>query len=98
MLGRGLIANPGLAVEITEGKTLENRHYDIERFKAFHDEVYAGYQAIQFGDRNILFKMKELWFYMQNLFPQDEKLYKKIRKAKSLSEYESIVKNALLKR
>lgn len=93
MLGRGLIANPGLAVEITEGKTLENRHYDMERFKAFHDEVYAGYQAIQFGDRNILFKMKELWFYMLYAFPEGENYRKKMKKVNCCRDYEDLVRS-----
>ncbi len=91
MLGRGLIANPGLAVEIAEEKTLENRYFDMERFRSFHDEVYAGYQAIQFGDRNILFKMKELWFYMLYAFPDGENYRKKMKKVNTCREYESLV-------
>ena len=70
----------------------------IEQLRNFHTMLLQGYKDCMSGETPVLFKMKELWFYMQNLFPQDEKLYKKIRKAKSLSEYESIVKNALLKR
>ena len=56
--------------------------------------LLQGYKDCMSGETPVLFKMKELWYYMQDLFPQDEKIYKKIRKAKTLSEYESIVKIA----
>lgn len=100
MLGRGVIANPGLVTQIKEAEA--NRAVeagksglvtgDYQRLQAFHDEVYAGYQAIQFGDRNILFKMKELWHYMVHSFPDAAKHEKKLRKINSCAEYESYVK------
>ena len=66
--------------------------FEIEKLRNFHSMLLQGYKDCMFGETPVLFKMKELWFYMQDMFPQHEKLYKKIRKAKSLSEYESIVK------
>ena len=86
MLGRGLIANPALAAEITGGHP-----YKIEEFRAFHDEVYAGYQALLFGDKNVLFKMKELWFYMLRAFPSGENYAKKLKKVNSCKEYEALI-------
>ena len=74
----------------------EKPQFDIEQLRNFHTTLLQGYKECMSGDTPVLFKMKELWFYMQNLFPDNEKLYKKIRKAKSLSEYESIVKTAFL--
>ena len=71
-------------------------YFDIEQLRNFHAMLLQGYKDCMSGETPVLFKMKELWFYMQDLFPQDEKLYKKIRKAKSLSEYESIVKIAFM--
>ena len=86
MLGRGLIANPGLIGEIKD-----NKMADKEKLKSFHDAVYIGYKGILSGDRNVLFKMKEFWFYMINIFSEPDRYYKKIKKAKSAHEYESIV-------
>lgn len=57
----------------------------------FHKEVLAGYQEILSGDRNVLFKMKELWSYMDNLFEGGEKIKKKIKKSERLDEYQSYV-------
>ncbi|BCJ94258.1 tRNA-dihydrouridine synthase [Anaerocolumna cellulosilytica] len=86
MLGRGLIANPGLIGELKSGVTLQK---DV--LKAFHDEIYEEYKGILFGDRNILFKMKELWNYMITIFSDYKKYGKKIRKAEKLRDYEEVV-------
>lgn len=86
MLGRGLIKNPGLISEI-QG---DNR-VDKECLREFHNEVYEGYKRVIPGDRNILFKMKEIWIYMGNLFEENEKCLKKIKKAERLYDYEDAV-------
>lgn len=86
MLGRGIISNPALLCEIAE-----NRKLSQEQFLNFHNMIYEEYKQISYGERNVLFKMKELWFYMGNLFVDSEKLMKKIKKAEKLKVYESIV-------
>ena len=86
MLGRGIIANPALIGEIKN-----NNIVDKQKIKEFHDAVYTGYKEIFSGDRNVLFKMKEVWFYMINLFAESDKYAKKIRKTDRLQEYESII-------
>lgn len=88
MLGRGLLANPGLIREIKSHKPL-----DKEVLKAFHDRIYADYQGIMSGERNVLFKMKESWFYMIYMFSNHEKYAKKIKKAQRLSDYELAVES-----
>ncbi|MVX67206.1 diguanylate cyclase [Clostridium chromiireducens] len=85
MLGRGLIVNPALISEIN------NNAIDKQVMKEFHDAVCAGYQEVLSGDKNVLFKMKELWFYMIHLFVDSDKYAKKIRKTDSLNEYKSII-------
>ena len=67
---------------------------DLTLLKQFHHTLLEGYKDYLPGDTPVLFKMKELWFYMRDMFPEDEKLYKKIKKAKNLLEYESIVDSA----
>lgn len=85
MLGRGIIGNPGLLEEISHGLPA-----DAGRLQAFHDEVLEGYLANCFGEKNALFKMKEIWCYMGGMFPENGKLLKKIKKAQHLSEYQSV--------
>lgn len=86
MFGRGLIANPGLVSSIREGK-----EPDKKTLKAFHDEIYFEYQAVLSGERNVLFRMKELWNYMAPGFTNYEKYAKKIKKAQNLHTYEEAV-------
>jgi tRNA-dihydrouridine synthase len=86
MLGRGIIANPALILQIKNSDNV-----DKQKIREFHDAVYKGYQQILSGDRNVLFKMKEVWFYMIRLFAESDKYAKKIRKTDRLQEYESIV-------
>lgn len=86
MLGRGLIANPGLISNIISNKTL-----DKKLLKDFHDKLYEDYQGVLSGERNVLFRMKEVWFYMIHMFSNYEKYAKKIKKSQKLSEYEQAV-------
>lgn len=91
MLGRGLLGNPFLPERIS-GEVCNSGLPEYQKLQLFHDELYAEYSKLLSGDRNILFKMKELWTYMIGLWVEPEKYQKAIRKAKSCSEYEVIVK------
>lgn len=86
MLGRGLVANPGLINNIKTGESL-----DKQTLKAFHNRVLTDYQELLFGERNILFKMKELSLYLIYIFSNYEIYEKRIKKAASLSEYKAAV-------
>lgn len=90
MLGRGLLANPGLLSEILAKKP-DVYIMEKEKLKAFHDRIYCDYREVMSGDKDVLFKMKELWNYMHFLFADGEKHLKKIRKANRAAEYESAV-------
>ncbi len=91
MIGRGLIADPRLASALSgreEGSLLkESGEEEKERFLAFHQDLLDGYCREMSGDRNVLFKMKELWAYMIHLFPDGERYGKKIRKAERVADY-----------
>lgn len=87
MLGRGMLCNPVLLSQIKGTGELK-----AERIRQFHDRLYRDYRQIIPGDVNTLFKMKELWNYMQYLFENREKYIKKIRKAQRAAEYESAVR------
>jgi len=86
MIGRGLLANPGLISDIENNTKLEKK-----LLKDFHDKIYEDYKEILFGDRNVLFKMKELWFYMMPMFSDNAKYAKKIRKSERLYDYDEAV-------
>ncbi|GAB6150569.1 tRNA dihydrouridine synthase [Clostridium novyi] len=86
MIGRGILANPGLINEIKENKTL-----DKKVLREFHDEVLNNYRELFNEDRNAMFRMKELWGYMIYIFSDNKKYAKKIRKAQNLRDYNEAV-------
>ncbi len=86
MIGRGLIANPGLVLTIRDSRKL-----DKDLLRDFHDKIYADYKNILFGDKNVLYKMKEIWFYMIRIFTNHLKYAKKIKKVQRLTEYDQVV-------
>lgn len=88
MLGRGLLANPALAERI---RGIEEAPLTASRLAAFHRVLYEGYRLAIPEERNVLFKMKEMWTYLICMFPEADRYGKKIKKAKSAGEYEAAV-------
>lgn len=86
MIGRGLIRNPALAEMILQEET-ELEADILPRIREFHDALFEHYRETMSGDRNLLFRMKDLWSYMLAEVPDSEKLAKKIRKSQHVPEY-----------
>lgn len=82
MLGRGMLVNPALVRQIQGQGALTK-----EELQQFHDRLCSKYEEVMSGDNAVLFKMKELWFFMGNLFPDNKKYLKKIKKSQHLAEY-----------
>ncbi|MGM9978488.1 MAG: tRNA dihydrouridine synthase [Clostridium sp.] len=86
MLGRGILANPGLIGEIKDGTFI-----DKKVLKEFHDEILNNYIELFKEEKNAIFRMKELWGYMIYIFSDNKKYAKKIKKAQKLREYNEAV-------
>lgn len=86
MIGRGILANPGLMNEIKS-----NTYIDKKVLKDFHDEILNLYIELLNEERNAMFRMKELWGYMIYMFSDNKKYAKKIKKSQNLSEYKAAV-------
>ena len=93
MIGRGLIRNPALAEMILQEET-EPEADILPRIREFHDALFEHYRETMSGDRNLLFRMKDLWSYMLEEVPDSEKLAKKIRKSQHVPEYLAAVDEA----
>ena len=87
MLGRGAVANPGLLREIQTDQPIT-----AEELKEYHDRLYAGYREALNSEKDALFKMKEVWFYLGKMFPEAEKALKKVKKANKPEEYQEAVR------
>lgn len=85
MLGRGVIANPGLVREIKTGQKIRKAE-----LRQYHDALYAGYLKDLGAEADVLFKMKEVWFYLGTNFREADKIIKMVHKAKKPEEYKAV--------
>lgn len=92
MVGRGVLADPALGRVLKGGGQAEKAE-----LRKFHDLLYRAYCEKMSGDRTVLYKMKELWFYFSGLFTNGKKYYKKIKKCERCVIYESIVNELFMK-
>lgn len=86
MIGRGVIINPALPLIIKNQGNITR-----DKLKGFYYDVYEGYKEILSGSVPLLHKMKELLLYMVMLFENNEKIAKKIKKAKNIKELDRAV-------
>ncbi|MGB2128127.1 MAG: tRNA dihydrouridine synthase [Flavicella sp.] len=90
MLGRGLIADPFLPKMIKDNTELYPKN-SLEIFKDFHDTLYSDYGSFLSGPTPLRMKMMGFWEYFSLSFSNPQKVFKKIKKAKSLQNYELAV-------
>ena len=86
MIGRGLIGDPGM---LTPGGTT------LEKLEAFLEELLEEYLREFGGSRNAMFRLKENWGFLINLFDGHEKLRKRLFKTTDIGEYRGIVREIL---
>ena len=89
MLGRGVLINPFLPFLLqTEGAPIPDKR---KKMKQFHDALVSGYKSYMSGPSHVVDKMKGHWYYLSQAFQDQERIFKKIKKTKSLEKFESIV-------
>jgi hypothetical protein len=67
-----------------------------QELKSFLTDLYDSYRQVLSGELPVLYKMKELWFYMAHLFTDSDKYMKKIKKAKNGAEYQAVVERLFM--
>ena len=80
MVGRGLVADPGMLCGGTDVKSLEE----------FMNALLAEYTVAFGGSRNAMFRLKENWGFLHTRFEGIDKLWKRLRKTTDLNEYRQI--------
>lgn len=86
MLGRGLIADPGM---LCPGGT------EVATLEAFLTELLQTYIDSFGGPRNAMFRMKEHWRYLLCRFDGAQKLGKQLRKTTDVAQFQSITRQIL---
>ena len=92
MIGRGALMRPSIFRECCGGARFSRR--ELSDFLA---EILVGYEEEMSGEKQVLFKMKELWSFLQVSFPEEEKICKKILKCKHTEEYRMLADEILLR-
>lgn len=94
MIGRGIIADPFLP-NMIKGDTTEYPENRMEIFGKFHDSLFDEFEEALSGPKHLHMKMTSLWEYFSNTFSNPKKVYKQIKKAKSISAYDTAVRSIL---
>lgn len=89
MLGRGILKAPTLM------KELQGEERNLEKWHEFLTELCEEYQKELSGDTNVLYKMKEHWYYLFQSLPDSEKAAKAMKKTRNLDDYRILVKSIL---
>jgi tRNA-dihydrouridine synthase B len=93
MLGRGLLANPWLLEEIQQGVSIALPE-KMARIRVFHQALLAGYSERLSGPTHQIQHMASHWEYLHVSLPFGEKLFDKIRKTRSLADYQTVIGRA----
>ncbi len=86
MIGRGLVANPGMLSGGTDRETL----------KAFLNELSDTYCQVFESKRNAIYRMKDNWHYLIGLFEGSEKLWKEMRKSTDYDRFMAIANEIII--
>jgi tRNA-dihydrouridine synthase len=94
MIGRGLLANPALALEWSSGVPLAPADM-ANRLSLLHQSVRESYEArLEGGEKQLLTKLKPFWEYLEPLI--GHKAMKAISKSQNMNTYDAAVGNAIL--
>ena len=90
MLGRGVLANPGL-LSVIHGQELPS----LEVWGAFLERLYQDFTENAVNEEKALFKLKEIWCYLRYSFPKMDIWNTKIKRCQNLKDYRMAVEELL---
>ncbi len=93
MIGRGFVGNQRLINQIADltHDDLLGEH-DMATLEKFTCRLLRDYISIMDSEVNAMHKMKEVWIYINQFNPGHEKAFKKIKKSRSLTDYQNGVR------
>ena len=93
MIGRGFVGNQRLInqiADLTHDDLLDE--HDMATLEKFTCRLLRDYISIMDSEVNAMHKMKEVWIYINQFNPGHEKAFKKIKKSRSLTDYQNGVR------
>lgn len=94
MFGRGILRDPWLVAKCRNMEQ-ESKHpsalfFDAAYIREFSDRLFSDY-AQYMGERNAMFRMKELWLYLVETFDEVDANRKKLKKAQNRKEFSAVL-------
>jgi tRNA-dihydrouridine synthase B len=93
MIGRGILQNPFLLAEIRKQEL--SREEKMKMLRNFHIAIIEHCKQKYSGDLHLLKRLEELWEYHAEAFENGKKIYKLVKKSKTLLQYEAVVFKAI---
>lgn len=93
MIGRGILENPFLLAEIRQ-KHL-NQVEKTKMLRNFHVSLIERSKLKYSGDLHFLKRFEELWSYQAKYFENGHRIFKLVKKCKTLVQYEAVVFGAI---
>ena len=90
MIGRATVANPALFRVLQDGKQLT-----LRELKEFHDRLTEAWLEDGLSPVFTVERMKTLWSYMQEMFPENRREVKAVMKSRTMDSYRSAVRTLL---
>ena len=89
MLGRGVLQNPFLLAEIRKQELTQAEK--VKMLRNFHISIIEHCKQKYSGDLHLLKRFEEMWEYHAEGFENGHKIYKLVKKSKTLAQYEGVV-------
>lgn len=93
MIGRGILQNPFLLAEIRKQELTQKEK--VKMLRNFHISMIEYCKQKYSGDLHLLKRLEELWEYHAEGFENGRKIYKLVKKSKTLIQYEAAVFKAI---
>lgn len=90
MIGRAAISNP-FFIEELKFRLKIPAVKKMERFSDFHQALFESYEQNLSGPGHLIIKMLSFWEYFSLSFSNSKKVYKKVKKAQSISQYHAVI-------
>ncbi len=89
MVGRAGLSNPALMAQI-KGQKFNEQTY-LSNFMQMHKLMSDEYLSMENAKSDYLQKMRGHWQYFKDIFENEHKVYKKVKKVKSIEQYNEVV-------
>ncbi len=86
MLGRGAVTNPALFRILRGGEPLE-----AHELRDFLDRLCSALREAGVQEHHVLGRLKEVWYYVNHMFPGADRELKRLNKAGTLADYRAAV-------